>query len=199
MWPDPRRLPPRDGLRAGIVGAGFIGRVHARSARLAGAAIAGVAALYRVVHGGRRRSLGQRAFPRWRRSWWWPKGSTSCTCACPTTWTSPTRRRSGPASTSVRQKPLVLYAAGAASPVAGRQGQSTLGSRRSRSSTATTRPSARPARALVEERSASSLKALISRRRSGGLAPGCRRREWSSPSSGEAHARSRTSARTGAT
>jgi predicted dehydrogenase len=31
-------------LRAGIVGAGFIGRVHARSARLAGARIAGVAA-----------------------------------------------------------------------------------------------------------------------------------------------------------
>jgi predicted dehydrogenase len=32
------------GLRAGIVGAGFVGRVHARSARLAGAQIAGVAA-----------------------------------------------------------------------------------------------------------------------------------------------------------
>ncbi|HYG97248.1 MAG TPA: Gfo/Idh/MocA family oxidoreductase, partial [Solirubrobacterales bacterium] len=31
-------------LRAGIVGAGFVGRVHARSARLAGARIAGVAA-----------------------------------------------------------------------------------------------------------------------------------------------------------
>jgi predicted dehydrogenase len=31
-------------LRAGIVGAGFIGRVHARSARLAGARIAGIAA-----------------------------------------------------------------------------------------------------------------------------------------------------------
>jgi len=31
-------------LRAGIVGAGFIGRVHARSARLAGARLAGVAA-----------------------------------------------------------------------------------------------------------------------------------------------------------
>ena len=31
-------------LRAGIVGTGFIGRVHARSARLAGARLAGVAA-----------------------------------------------------------------------------------------------------------------------------------------------------------
>ena len=31
-------------LRAGVIGAGFIGRVHARSARLAGAQIAGVAA-----------------------------------------------------------------------------------------------------------------------------------------------------------
>jgi predicted dehydrogenase len=34
----------RHALRAGIVGAGFIGRVHARSARLAGALIAGAAA-----------------------------------------------------------------------------------------------------------------------------------------------------------
>src|SRR4051794_1534983 len=32
------------GLRAGIAGTGFIGAVHARSARLAGARIAGVAA-----------------------------------------------------------------------------------------------------------------------------------------------------------
>ena len=33
-----------EGLRAGIVGTGFVGRLHARSARLAGARIAGVAA-----------------------------------------------------------------------------------------------------------------------------------------------------------
>jgi predicted dehydrogenase len=33
-----------EGVRAGIVGTGFVGRVHARSARLAGAQIAGVAA-----------------------------------------------------------------------------------------------------------------------------------------------------------
>ncbi len=36
--------PPAAGLRAGILGAGFIGRVHARSARLAGGTIAGVVA-----------------------------------------------------------------------------------------------------------------------------------------------------------
>jgi predicted dehydrogenase len=37
-------LPSVRGLRAGVVGAGFVGRIHARSARLAGARIAAVAA-----------------------------------------------------------------------------------------------------------------------------------------------------------
>ncbi|HEY3492673.1 MAG TPA: Gfo/Idh/MocA family oxidoreductase, partial [Solirubrobacterales bacterium] len=37
-------LPSVRDLRAGIVGAGFVGRIHARSARLAGARIAAVAA-----------------------------------------------------------------------------------------------------------------------------------------------------------
>ena len=55
---------PGDGLRAGIVGAGFIGRVHARSARLAGAAIAGVAASSPERSTAAAHALGaERAFP----------------------------------------------------------------------------------------------------------------------------------------
>jgi predicted dehydrogenase len=50
-------------LRAGIVGAGFIGRVHARSARLAGARIAGVAASTQKTSAAAGRELGaERAF-----------------------------------------------------------------------------------------------------------------------------------------
>jgi predicted dehydrogenase len=50
-------------LRAGIVGAGFIGRVHARSARLAGARIAGVAASTQETAATASRELGaERAF-----------------------------------------------------------------------------------------------------------------------------------------
>jgi predicted dehydrogenase len=50
-------------LRAGIVGAGFIGRVHARSARLAGARIAGVAASTQKTSAAAGRQLGaERAF-----------------------------------------------------------------------------------------------------------------------------------------
>jgi predicted dehydrogenase len=50
-------------LRAGIVGAGFIGRVHARSARLAGGRIAGVAASTQESAATASRELGaERAF-----------------------------------------------------------------------------------------------------------------------------------------
>jgi predicted dehydrogenase len=42
--PDHRPAPPRAGLRVGIVGAGFMARVHARAARVAGAAVVGVVA-----------------------------------------------------------------------------------------------------------------------------------------------------------
>jgi predicted dehydrogenase len=50
-------------LRAGIVGAGFIGRIHARSARLAGARLAGVAASSQETAVAAGRELGaERAF-----------------------------------------------------------------------------------------------------------------------------------------
>jgi predicted dehydrogenase len=45
-------------LRAGIIGAGFIGRVHARAARLAGARLAGVAASSPERAAGAREELG---------------------------------------------------------------------------------------------------------------------------------------------
>ena len=49
---------PSRGLRAGIVGAGFIGRVHARSARVAGARVAAVAASTPRRSAEARRELG---------------------------------------------------------------------------------------------------------------------------------------------
>ena len=50
--------PPGDSLRVGIVGAGFVGRVHARSARVAGARVAGVASSSPERGAAARRELG---------------------------------------------------------------------------------------------------------------------------------------------
>ena len=89
-------------LRAGIAGTGFIGAVHARSARLAGARITAVAAsslesAQRAARDARRRARLRLRRGARRRT----RTSTSCTSARPTTCTcrSP-RRRSPPASTS---------------------------------------------------------------------------------------------------